>query len=175
MSSNEDAGDDEDGVSDDVVPPLLVRVRRSLPVLNGGRPRSRTLSSGSLRLDEREAASLIEYPEDVHRPRTREDCDLVERPCPFVSCVHHLYLDVNGLTGAMKLNFPHLEVWELEESCSLDVADRGGLTLEDVGEILNITRERVRQVEVKAVAKVRLEVMEQEKREAEIESRWEEK
>lgn len=33
----------------------------------------------------------------------------------------------------------------------MDVADLGGLTLEDVGNVLNITRERVRQIEVRAV------------------------
>jgi hypothetical protein len=34
------------------------------------------------------------------------------------------------------------------------VADRGGTTLEDVGAIMNLTRERIRQVEVKALAKL---------------------
>jgi hypothetical protein len=40
------------------------------------------------------------------------------------------------------------------DSCALDVADRGGTTLEDVGAIMNLTRERIRQVEVKALAKL---------------------
>ena len=57
-------------------------------------------------------------------------------------------------TGAIKLNFPDLEVWDMGESCALDVADRGGTTLEDVGAIMNLTRERIRQVEVKALAKL---------------------
>ena len=43
----------------------------------------------------------------------------------FISCKHHLYLDVNPETGSIKLNFPHLEPWEMLESCSLDVAERG--------------------------------------------------
>jgi hypothetical protein len=71
-----------------------------------------------------------------------------------VSCRHHLYIDVSPRTGAIKLNFPDLEVWDLGESCALDVADRGGTTLEDVGAIMNLTRERIRQVEVKALAKL---------------------
>jgi hypothetical protein len=71
-----------------------------------------------------------------------------------VSCKHHLFIDVSPRTGAIKLNFPDLEVWELGESCALDVADRGGTTLEDVGAIMNLTRERIRQVEVKALAKL---------------------
>jgi hypothetical protein len=71
------------------------------------------------------------------------------RPCPWVSCKHHLYLDVNAETGSIKFNFPDLEPWELQHTCSLDVAERGGATLEEVGEIMNLTRERIRQVELK--------------------------
>jgi hypothetical protein len=63
-------------------------------------------------------------------------------------------VDVSPRTGAIKLNFPDLEVWELTESCALDIADHGGTTLEDVGAIMNLTRERIRQVEVKALAKL---------------------
>jgi DNA-directed RNA polymerase sigma subunit (sigma70/sigma32) len=43
----------------------------------------------------------------------------------------------------------------MAETCSLDVADRGGITLEEVGNILNLTRERIRQVEVKGLSKIR--------------------
>lgn len=87
------------------------------------------------------------------RPRTREGCSDVPRPCPFVSCRYHLFLDVSPRTGAIKLNFPDLEPEQLSESCCLDVADRGGETLEQVGAIMNITRERIRQIEVKAFAR----------------------
>jgi DNA-directed RNA polymerase sigma subunit (sigma70/sigma32) len=62
---------------------------------------------------------------------------------------------VNPETGSIKLNFPDLDVWEMQETCALDVADRGGITLEEVGEILNLTRERIRQVEVKGLEKLR--------------------
>lgn len=99
------------------------------------------------------------YPEadDLpRRPRSREECAGVPRPCPFVSCRHHLYLDVSARTGAIKLNFPDLEVDQLpaDASCALDVSERIGVTLEGVGAIMNLTRERVRQVEVKALAKL---------------------
>jgi hypothetical protein len=53
---------------------------------------------------------------DVPRPRTRGDCKDGARPCPFVSCAHHLYLDVSAESGAIKLNFPDLEADELEAS-----------------------------------------------------------
>lgn len=116
--------------------------------------RARTISVKRMTKRELEFGRLL-YPEtDYWKPRTRGDCVGGPRPCPYVSCKHHLYIDVSPKTGAIKLNFPDLEVWELGESCALDVADRGGTTLEDVGAIMNLTRERIRQVEVKALAKL---------------------
>ncbi|HEY6728728.1 MAG TPA: sigma factor-like helix-turn-helix DNA-binding protein [Polyangiaceae bacterium] len=116
--------------------------------------RARTISVKRMTKRELEIGRLL-YPEtDYAKPRTREECVEGPRPCPFVSCKHHLYIDVSPRTGAIKLNFPDLEVWDMGESCALDVADRGGTTLEDVGAIMNLTRERIRQVEVKALAKL---------------------
>jgi Sigma-70, region 4 len=117
--------------------------------------RARTISVKRMTKRELELGRLL-YPEseDIERPAQRSDCVGGERPCPFVSCKHHLYLDVSARTGAIKLNFPDLDVWEMSETCALDVADRGGTTLEEVGAIMNLTRERIRQVEVKGLAKL---------------------
>jgi hypothetical protein len=117
--------------------------------------RAKTISVKRMTKRELELGRLL-YPEvnDIERPRTRNECSDAPRPCPFVSCKHHLYLDVSARTGAIKLNFPDLEVWEMSETCALDVADRGGTTLEEVGAIMNLTRERIRQVEVKGLAKL---------------------
>ncbi|HEY8090499.1 MAG TPA: sigma factor-like helix-turn-helix DNA-binding protein [Polyangiaceae bacterium] len=117
--------------------------------------RAKTISVKRMTKRELELGRLL-YPDvdDVERPRTRAECSDAPRPCPFVSCQHHLYLDVSARTGAIKLNFPDLEVWEMTETCALDVADRGGTTLEEVGAIMNLTRERIRQVEVKGLAKL---------------------
>ncbi|HYO95594.1 MAG TPA: sigma factor-like helix-turn-helix DNA-binding protein [Polyangiaceae bacterium] len=116
--------------------------------------RARTISVKRMTKRELEIGRLL-YPEaDYWKPRYRAECVEGPRPCPFVSCHYHLYIDVSPRTGAIKLNFPDLEVWELGDSCALDVADRGGTTLEDVGAIMNLTRERIRQVEVKALAKL---------------------
>jgi hypothetical protein len=90
------------------------------------------------------------------RPTTRAECRDGPRPCPFVSCRYHLYLDVSRRTGSIKLNFPDLEVWEMPVSCALDVAEDGGATLEDVGAIMNVTRERIRQLEVTALERLAL-------------------
>ena len=92
---------------------------------------------------------------EASRPKTRADCVNSPRPCNFVSCKYNLYLDVNPETGSIKLNFPDKEITELAYTCALDVAEKGGITLEEVGEIMNLTRERIRQVETRGLLKVR--------------------
>jgi hypothetical protein len=119
-----------------------------------GRTRARTISIRRLSKSELNRGRLL-YPETEYwKPRTRAECKDMERPCPFVSCKYHLYIDVHPVRGSIKLNFPDVEVWEMTETCALDVADRGGITLEEVGEIMNLTRERVRQVETAGLAKL---------------------
>jgi hypothetical protein len=120
------------------------------------RARSKTIAPRRLTKEELRFRELLPIFEDPDRPSSRGECKEGERPCPYVSCKHHLYLDVNPETGSIKLNFPDLEVWEMAETCSLDVADRGGITLEEVGEILNLTRERIRQVEVRGLLKLKM-------------------
>ena len=122
------------------------------------RVRARTISIKRLSKRELERGRQLFPIEQIARPENREAClqgTHAERPCPFVSCKHHLYLDVNDRTGSIKLNFPDLEVWELPETCALDIADRGGITLEEVGEIMNLTRERIRQLETRGLAKLK--------------------
>lgn len=120
-----------------------------------GPRRSKTLTSRRLTRDEVKEAERIRAELEHLRPQDRTACKTGLRPCPYVSCKFHLYLDVHPETGSIKLNFPDLEVWEMQETCALDVADRGGTTLEEVGEILNLTRERIRQVEVLGLDKLR--------------------
>ncbi len=120
------------------------------------RPRSRTIAMKRLTREEMRQGALLLPFMDYRRPVTRAECACGERPCPFVSCKYHLYLDVNPETGSIKLNFPHMEVWEMADTCALDVADRGGITLEEVGEIMNLTRERIRQVEVRGLLKLKM-------------------
>jgi Zn-finger protein len=89
------------------------------------------------------------------KPKTRSECLKMKRPCLFVSCKFHLFLDVNPETKSIKFNFPGKEVWDLKETCALDVADKAGVTLEEVGAIMNLTRERIRQVEMRALQKLK--------------------
>src|SRR5689334_3476886 len=80
-----------------------------------GRRRSRTMSRKETARDLRRKRALgVADPElqqtieeiERARPRSRAECAQGPRPCMFVSCKHHLYLDVNPATGSIKLNFP---------------------------------------------------------------------
>jgi len=104
-------------------------------------------------LDQEDAELIAEL--DGSRPRTRADCVSGTRPCVFVRCQYNLYLDVNPKNGSIKLNFPNKELWELEHTCALDVAEQGGVILEQVGDLMNLTRERIRQLEQTGLGKLR--------------------
>ncbi len=120
-------------------------------------PRSKTLSKRITRA-ELELGRVMFPPVDEPRPTTRSDCEAGindQRPCPWVGCSHHLYLEITE-AGSIKIVFPDKEPWELAETCSLDVADRDGATLEEVGALMNFTRERTRQIEVSALMKTKL-------------------
>src|SRR5690606_3867534 len=55
--------------------------------------RARTISVKRMTKRELEIGRLL-YPEtDYWKPRTRAECVDGPRPCPFVSCRHHLYVD----------------------------------------------------------------------------------
>ena len=118
--------------------------------------RSKTIALKRLSKEELRLGAVMYPTPDVPRPGTRGECRQEVGPCPWVSCKHHLYLDVNPETGSIKLNFPDVEVWEMRHTCALHVAERNGITLEEVGEIMNLTRERVRQVEVRGLLKLRM-------------------
>jgi len=160
----DDAGDEVDPALEAAASALLEGTAPGVPATSRKirkrgrrtRPRAKTIAMKRLTKEEIRMGALLFSPEDVDRPKLRAECAGAARPCPWVSCKHHLYLDVNPETGSIKLNFPDLEVWEMKETCSLDVADRTGATLEEVGEILNLTRERIRQVEVRGLIKLKV-------------------
>lgn len=133
----------------------------------------------------------------MNRPTVRSECENGPRPCPWVGCKYHLYLDVqkngnitsrwpgfvNSLCDPPKEfkndEFPrritvkrnpfsgkiiyceqaediHMaNLMYMPETCALDVASRAPITLSEVGKILNVSRERVRQVEFSALKKAK--------------------
>src|SRR5687767_3754116 len=145
----------DDGVDSGEEPPPEVsrKIRRRR---RRTRPRSKTIAMKRLTREELRVGAAMYPPVDIPRPTTRAECREEARPCPWVACKHHLYLDINPETGSIKINFPDLEPWELQHTCALDVAERGGITLEEVGEIMNLTRERIRQVEVRGLLKLKM-------------------
>jgi len=91
---------------------------------------------------------------DEIRPKLRSICREAIRPCPFALCRYHLALEVNEKNGSIKHVFPGIGIPEMPFTCALDLADAGGMTLEEVGTFMNMTRERVRQVEETAIGKL---------------------
>ncbi|MBA3457768.1 MAG: DNA-binding protein [Deltaproteobacteria bacterium] len=157
-----DDGEEGEGDNDDAdgdvgvegeTPEISRKIRRRR---RRTRPRSKTIAMKRLTREELRVGALMYPPVDIPRPTTRAECKEEMRPCPWVACKHHLYLDINPETGSIKINFPDLEPWELKNTCALDVAERGGITLEEVGEIMNLTRERIRQVEVRGLLKLKM-------------------
>lgn len=116
-----------------------------------GVPRAVVIQVKQLTRRELASGAILNPPVDIERPRTRGECIDGPRPCPWVGCRHHLYLDINPQSGSIKLNFPTLEPWEMAATCTLDLAEEGGRTLEQIGQLLNLTRERSRQIETRAL------------------------
>ncbi len=148
LALEETFAEEGDQLDDDLEGDELGRRKRR------SRARARTISIRRLSKAELNRGRML-YPEEEYwRPTLRSQCVDMERPCPFVSCKYHLYIDVHPVRGSIKVNFPDVEVWEMTDTCALDIADRGGITLEEVGEIMNLTRERVRQLETQGLAKL---------------------
>ena len=91
---------------------------------------------------------------EYERPAYRGECINAGRPCPYVSCRYHLYLDIDEISGGLRLNFPDLELEDMPMTCALDIAEKGGLTLEEISSVFHVTRERVRQMETIAIKKL---------------------
>jgi hypothetical protein len=82
----------------------------------------------------------------------------LNRPCPWVSCKFNTWAEITRF-GSIKVIRKNLRPWDIDpkKSCILDTIDdhKGGeITLDKIGSILNITRERVRQIEFNGLQKM---------------------
>jgi hypothetical protein len=90
-------------------------------------------------------------------PRIYGECKefVGDGPCPFVSCRYHLAIEINDDSGSITHVWgADAEIIDLAHTCALRQAARGGMTLHEVGERLNISRERARQIEETALEKL---------------------
>ena len=130
-------------------------------------PHAHTVSIKRMRMSQLrdDKADTIEHTE---RPRTWGECieralGTASRPCGYLRCKHNLLVDVDGRTGSYKVTWPHLASGSYgdeygaypQHTCALRVAEQGGMTLDEIGSVMNLTRERVRQIETKALYALR--------------------
>lgn len=112
----------------------------------------------ALQLETQELAEAAK--QTPSRPKTWGECQerglgTPSTPCPYASCKFSLLVDVNPQTGRIGIPHGDLEFDQLKETCALRVADRGPVTLEEVGEFFNVTRERIRQIEAKGMRRLK--------------------
>jgi hypothetical protein len=93
-------------------------------------------------------------------PRTVGDCRDRDRsqPCAYLSCRHHLWLRLreeqpgNPAKGAQgDTTFRP----STNQTCALEVAERGGTSFSEIGELLGMHHTRVRQIAERALAKLK--------------------
>lgn len=95
----------------------------------------------------------LSYPSWAVRPRTRGDClkggPDEQRPCPWITCAYHPYIEISD-RGRVDV-----DVSAMKNTCVLDVADDDGATLEEIGDMFGVTRERIRQLEESGLRRLR--------------------
>ena len=67
---------------------------------------------------------------------------------------------MNTASGSLLIRDWTTPPWEVDpkKSCALDVAEGDPVTLDEAGELLGVTRERIRQLESTGLAKVKRDV-----------------
>lgn len=116
------------------------------------RPKSYFAKKGLSKVEQAFGKAIVDD-EPGRMPLSRQECIGKDEPCPFVRCRHHLAIDVNDI-GSAKVNFPGWSIVEMTETCSLNVAMRGPATTERVAALMNLSTERIRQIEREAWRKI---------------------
>lgn len=87
------------------------------------------------------------------QPRTRRECP--QGPCPHVACKFHLWTDRVVRAGVV-VDIRETPLFgDRRHTCVLNEIARGPLTLDAIGKMLDLSRERVRQIEADALARLR--------------------
>lgn len=170
-------------------PPDQVRINASRELVARVEGAARAAGMSPAAFADLVLGKLLDIAHDELRPRTRAECEGGVRPCPWVSCKHHLAIDVlasgsivlqgeRGHRGAIRnrRNRTHssfaarvddfVTLWwdpvraKHHHTCSLDIAAAAALALDTVGSLMWVTKERVRQIEIQARGRVALRLAE---------------
>ena len=88
----------------------------------------------------------------LERQRTRAECAGQSRPCPWISCQHHLYGSIDS-KGHYVIAQPWLEPHELERSCALDIAEGlDEITQEEAAHLTGLHRTDTAKLEAEFLA-----------------------
>ena len=100
-------------------------------------PKGRTIRIRALVKERRQQrlAGMAPTKTEHWRPKTRADCASVPRPCPYVGCRHHLFLEV---AESGSIQFPHgndlAALRAMEVTCALDAAEQGPADVGVIGD-----------------------------------------
>jgi hypothetical protein len=120
------------------------------------------------KITNRERATWMRLPHgwDQAWVPNRDACRDGPRPCPWIRCKHHTYIEVSDVYGTVRLNFPDVPPDQMDRliaTCTLDEADKAEahrektgrlMTLQKVADRLGMTLERARQIQGDALRKI---------------------
>lgn len=90
------------------------------------------------------------------RPTTRGDCVDGPRPCPFVGCRYHIWLEATQFGAIVTQQDGKLQgMHNMRFTCVLDAAEQGPLPVKQIGRLLGVKKERLRQMERVATARLK--------------------
>ena len=93
----------------------------------------------------------------LKKPCVRADCASLPRPCPFISCKYNLFVEI-GPKGSLDFTWPRTQPHQMPQSCALDLADEGGLTVQELADEMRLGLDVVKKSVDAALRSVRYKV-----------------